>query len=287
MDPANREIFGALIRLATRLSPTQIIRGANAAGLLHDAERRDTADGINDLRIAFDKENSLDEQKARRSLCLLAQQWMLDVGVDRVQTTLGVSGLEFVDNEFRRLGSQPSVSASGLPGVTLKTSAEPDRDNTHHKTLPAHATVYARVDARVIRANRFAASGAVPVEQVQAEHATSLASLTRLRDTLGGLHGSDAAGEEERNTQESPLTETELSDLRSVVKSAIELHQVSSFSERIVDAHKALLNVLDGINEIIQKMAETVESLGDLGKQIGNAAKSWAVLIVAVAAFFI
>ena len=83
------------------------------------------------------------------------------------------------------------------------------------------------------------------------------------------------------------ITESELSDLRSVVKSAIELHQVSSFSERIVDAHKAVLSVLDGINEIIQKLAETVESLGDLGKQIGNAVKAWATLIVAVAAFFI
>ena len=144
------------------------------------------------------------------------------------------------------------------------------------------------MDALLIRANRFAGPGAVPVEQVQTEHAASLASLERLRVALDGLHGSDATGEPgERNTQESPLTETELSDLRTVVKAAIELHQVRSFSERMVDAHKAVLNVLDGINEIIQKLAQTAKALGDLGKQIGYAVTAWAVLIAAVAAYFI
>ncbi len=39
--------------------------------------------------------------------------------------------------------------------------------------------------------------------------------------------------------------------------------------------------------EFIQKLAETVEALGDLAKQIGYAVQSWAALIVAVAAFFI
>ncbi len=296
MDPTNQEIFGTLIRLATRLSPTQIIRGVIAAGWPHHAELHDTADGIHDLRIAFDKENSLDEQMARRRLCLLTEQWIVDAGKDRVRIALRESGLEFVENEFRRLERQVPVGTAAvqgtgtsvLPSFTTKLDAELDPDNAHHETISLRATTSVSVDADLIRANRFAGSDAVPVGQVQTEHATSLASLKRLRDTLDGLHGSDATGEPgERNTQESPLTETELSDLRTVVKSAIELHQVRSFSERMVDAHKAVLNVLDGINEIIQKLAETAESLGDLGKQIGYAVQSWAVLIAAVAAYFI
>ena len=273
MDPANQEIFVALIRLATRLTPTQIVRGANAAGWSFPRRHPaifDTDEGVNDLRIVFDKENSLDEQKARRSLCLLVEQWIVDVGKDRVQTALGESGLEFVEKEFRRLERQV------------------DPDNAHHETMSSRATVSASLDAVVIRANRFAGSDAVPVEEVQTEYATSLASLERLRDTLDGLHGSDATGDPgERNTQESPLTETELSDLRSVVNSAIELHQVRSFSDRMVDAHKAVLNVLDGINEIIQKLAETAKALGDLGKQLNYAVLSWAALIAAVVALFI
>ncbi len=288
MDPANREIFGVLIGLATEMSPAQITRGVNAAGWPHNANPRDTADGINDLRITFDKENSLDEQKARRSLCLLVQQWISDVGGNRVQAALGESGLEFVGDEFRRLEPKIPVGTLDLPGFTLKTSNKPDPDNAHRETLSARATGIAGLDVKHIRANRFATSDAVPVGQVEAEHATSLASLKRLRDTLEGLHGSDATGEERgKNTQESPLTETELSDLRSVVKAAIELHQVRSFSEQMVDAHKAVLNVLDGIKEIIQKLAETVEALGDLGKQIGYAILSWTALIAAIAASFI
>ncbi len=42
------------------------------------------------------------------------------------------------------------------------------------------------MDALLIRANRFAGPGAVPVEQVQTEHAASLASLERLR--VGDAH---------------------------------------------------------------------------------------------------
>ncbi len=60
-----------------------------------------------------------------------------------------------------------------------------------------------------------------------------------------------------------------------------------SFSERMVDAHKAMLNVLDGINAIIQKLAKTAEALGDLGKKIGHAVQSCAALIAAVVAYFI
>ena len=270
MDPTNQEIFGALIRLAAGLSPTQIIRGANAAGWSfqrHHPAISDTDEGMLDLRIAFDKENSLDEQKARRGLCLLAEQWIVDVGKDRVQTALGESGLEFVEKEFRRLERQV------------------DPDNAHHETMSSRATVSASLDAVVIRANRFAGSDAVPVEEVQTEHATSLASLERLRVTLDGLHGSDATGE--RNTQESPLTETELSDMRAVVKSAIALHQVRSFSKRMVDTHKAVLNMLDGMNEIIQKLAETAKALGDLGKQMNYAVLSWSAFIAAVVTYFI
>ncbi len=70
------------------------------------------------------------------------------------------------------------------------------------------------------------------------------------------------------------------------MNTAIELHQVRSFSERMVDVHKAVLNVLDGINEIIQRLAKTAEGLGDLGKQIGYAVQSWAALIAAVVAYF-
>ena len=285
MDPANREIFRALIKLATGLPPADIIRGAIAAGWLDHAEHLNTPYGTNDLRIAFDKENFLDEQKARRSLCLLARQWIVDVENDRVQAALGESGLEFAGDEFRRLERQAPVSELVLPSITMKAGDKLDPGDTQRKTVEAQAIVIPAVSAKLIRANRLAASDAVPVEQVQTEHATSLASLKLLWDTLDGLHGSDATGR--RNTQESQLTEAELSDLRSVVKSAIELHQVRSFSGPMVDAHKAVLNVLDGLNEIIQKLSKTVKALGDLGEQIDYAVKAWAVLIAAVAAFFI
>ena len=153
MDPANQKIFGALIRLAARLSPTQIIHGVIAAGWPHHAEIFDIADVMKNLLIAFDKENSLDEQKTRRSLCLLVEQWIVDVGKDRVQTALGESGLEFVENEFRWLERQV------------------DPDNARHETMSSRATISARLDANLIRANRFAGSDAVSVEQVQTEHA--------------------------------------------------------------------------------------------------------------------
>ena len=55
----------------------------------------------------------------------------------------------------------------------------------------------------------------------------------------------------------------------------------------MVDAHKAVLNVLDGINEIIQKLAETAKALGDLGKQMNYAVLSWAAFIATVVTYFI
>ena len=265
MNPENHEIFEAMILLAASLSPTEVLRGCHAAGWSFPRQHPAISDapvGTNDLRAAFDKENSLDEQKARRSLCLLAEQWIADVGKDRVQTTFGESGLEFVENEFRRLERQapirtaavqgvgrsvlPRITQKGnaeldlvggvgrsvLPRITQKGSAELDPDNAQHELRSSPATVSGSGVVSDIRANRFAGSDAVPVEQVQPEHTTSLASLEQLLDTLDGLHGSDASGDPtERNTQEIPLTEAELSDLQSVVKSAVELHQVRSFSE--------------------------------------------------------
>ena len=54
----------------------------------------------------------------------------------------------------------------------------------------------------------------------------------------------------------------------------------------MIDAHKAVLNALDYINEIVKKLAETTKAFGDLGKQIGNAVQSWGAFIAIVAAYF-
>ena len=89
MEPDNREIFAALIGLLEQLSATEINRAISAAGYQSGRPHLNCAELLNELRVKFDAENTVSEEKANVSLRIISKQLAKDVGVKRVQEALG------------------------------------------------------------------------------------------------------------------------------------------------------------------------------------------------------
>lgn len=115
--------------------------------------------------------------------------------------------------------------------------------------------------------------GTVSVTAVRDQHTASKQMLEDLREKLDEFHGGDAPDiDTARNTQEVPLSESELQLLRAVVDSAIALHRAPSLPKRIVEAIKSIYEFLIDMKRRLDGLSDTVDSLKVLAFKIGEAA---------------
>lgn len=119
----------------------------------------------------------------------------------------------------------------------------------------------------------FVSPGAVPVNNVPAEHALSRTRLLELKETLDKFHGSDVADTEgTRNTEQAPLSEDDLDSLRAVVNAAIALHSSPTIPNHIKVALKVLYDFLVEMKGRLDKLSDTFDSAKILAFKVGEAA---------------
>ena len=74
------------------------------------------------------------------------------------------------------------------------------------------------------------------------------------------------------NTEQVPLTEEDLQLLRSVVRAAIDLHEVPTLPSRVIEAITNLYQFLVDTKERLEKLTATTRALKGLVFQLGEAA---------------
>ena len=136
MEPDNREIFAALLRLLERLTAVDIERAISAAGLrsgrphplyIH-SQQGAKDDALNALRTMWDSEQMGNERKAIESLIAIAKQRVEDGGEEQLQAVLRENRLQFINDQFIRLGVETEELYSGdfmstaAAALTLSTS---------------------------------------------------------------------------------------------------------------------------------------------------------------------
>ena len=87
--------------------------------------------------------------------------------------------------------------------------------------------------------------------RVEKQHRESQAKLEALLAKLDALHGEDAAAPG-LNTQQVPLTQEDLGQLKSAVKAAIDLLNAPSLSSQLIEA---LTNIHNFLQDCLKKMA--------------------------------
>lgn len=275
MEPDNREIFAALIGLLEQLSATEINRAISAAGYQSERPHHNSQEALNELRLKFDAEHTVFEEKAIVSLRNIAKQLAKDVGVKRVEEALGTRGIQWLDADFVRpddheitpdpmqhetsvTSTTVEVGLSGTGKVSGGVGAQILPSLTQHGTdIPDHK-------------NKLTGPDAVPISKVRVEYETSLLGLLQLRNTLDQFHGDDAP-EKSRNTQEVPLSEDDLTLLRAVVGSAIALHDTPNITTKIRQTLNNLCDILGDLKKLIDKLAAKFDSLQMLAVKIGTA----------------
>ncbi len=283
MEPDNREIFAALVQLLDRLAAVEIERAISATNLrsgrphplfIH-SQQGAKADALNALRVMWDNEQMRNQRKAIESLIAIAKQRVEDGGEEQLQAVLRQNRLQFIDDQFVRLGVETEEGSGHQEPSSGDLDFTPDAAQLTLSTVPPTVSVKqvrARLDAVLTHQNRLSDRDAVPVSKVRVKHEISRTGLLQLQETLGGFHGFDVPETEEpQNTQEVPLTEDDLKLLRVVVTAAIQLHEAPNITSQIQGVLKNLCDILGDLKELIDKLAAKFDSLQVLAVKIGTA----------------
>jgi len=150
MEPDNREIFAALLRLLERLTAVDIERAISAAGLrsgrphplyIH-SQQGAKDDALNALRVMWDKEETSNvRKKARESLIAIAKQRVKDDGEEQLQAVLRENRLQFIDNQFVRLGVETEEGTEPQEPSSGDLESTPDAARLKLRTAPPTARV--------------------------------------------------------------------------------------------------------------------------------------------------
>lgn len=131
---------------------------------------------------------------------------------------------------------------------------------------------------------RLSDPSAVPVSKVERPHTASRQRLSQLLRTIDALHGYDAAGS--RNTQEVPLSEDDLRNLRAVAAAAMALHEAPVISRSIFDALENIRQIIKKFGEVLVQATKTVAALAALATAATAAVVAIQALLVKVMPLF-
>lgn len=146
---------------------------------------------------------------------------------------------------------------------------EVQRDATEERqeALPSEAVTSPGAGLLAVPEDRIRLSDPddIRVQDVAEQHTNSRRSLVVLRDKLDALHGDDVTTPDAAcNTQQVPLSESDLQLLRSVVDAAIALHRAPTISRPLINALRNIYECLVDLKERLDNMTLTTLALAGL-----------------------